>query len=160
LRNNSLSAAIPSTTTPSIFNTNTSLDTDWLFTSRGRLGWAATPRLLLYATGGLAVTNLKVGNSFVTSNNPANTSTGASSQSETRAGWTVGAGTEWAFYHNWTLKAEYLYVNFRSISTTAFVNSNFATPDVFTTSADLKANIVRVGLNYKFGYAAAPAVYR
>jgi outer membrane immunogenic protein len=44
------------------FAVTTSVDTSWLFTARPRIGWLVQPQLLLYATGGLAVTNLKVGN--------------------------------------------------------------------------------------------------
>jgi opacity protein-like surface antigen len=47
-------------------------------------------------------------------------------------------------------EAEYLDVDFGSISTSANVNATFANPNLFSSSADLKANIVRAGLNYKF----------
>jgi outer membrane immunogenic protein len=146
----SRSAAVPSVTTTSIFHPSTSIDTDWLYSLRGRLGWAAVPTVLLYATGGLAVTDAKISNSYSTTNNPADTAAGASSSSKTLAGWTVGGGVEWAFAQNWTVKGEYLYVDFGSISTSANVNSTFANSNLFSSSADFKANIVRVGLNYKF----------
>jgi outer membrane immunogenic protein len=32
--------------------------------------------------------------------------------SENRVGWTVGAGVEWAFWNNWSVKAEYDYLDF------------------------------------------------
>src|SRR5215469_18804019 len=32
--------------------------------------------------------------------------------SETRTGWTVGGGIEWAFWSNWSAKAEYDYYDF------------------------------------------------
>jgi len=55
----SRSAALPSVTgTGSIFHPETTVDTHWLLTFRGRLGWTVTPTVLLYATGGLAVTEL------------------------------------------------------------------------------------------------------
>jgi outer membrane immunogenic protein len=146
----SRSAAVPSVTTTSIFHPSTSIDTDWLYTLRGRLGWAAVPTVLLYATGGLAVTDAKINNSYTTTNNPADTAAGASSSSKTLAGWTVGGGVEWSFAQNWTVKGEYLYVDFGSISTSANVNLALNNPNLFSTSADFKANIVRAGLNYKF----------
>jgi outer membrane immunogenic protein len=92
----SRSVAIPSTTTTSIFNPSTSINTDWLFTLRGRPGWAVVPTVLLYATGGLAVTEARISNTYTTTNNPANTSSGASSSSDTRTGCTIGGGAEWA----------------------------------------------------------------
>jgi outer membrane immunogenic protein len=147
----SRSEAVPSATTSSIFNPSTSVDTDWLFTLRGRLGWAVVPTVLLYGTGGLAVTDAKVSNSYTTTNNPNNVSSGASSHSETRAGWTAGGGIEWAFAQNWSVKVEYLFVDFGSISTSANVGDpTFANQNLLSTSVDVKANIVRAGINYRF----------
>jgi opacity protein-like surface antigen len=49
------------------------------------------------------------------------------------------------------VKGEYLYMDFGSISTSTNVSSAaFANPNVFSTSVDLKANIVRAGINYRF----------
>ena len=119
----------------------------------------------MYATGGLAVTDLHVANAFVTTNNPANTAAGASSNSQTRAGWTVGGGGEWALWQNWSVKAEYLFVDFPSLSTSANVSDPLdPSPDIFVTSANLKAHIARVGINFKFdwgkGKGPAPVVAR
>jgi outer membrane immunogenic protein len=147
----SRAASVGSVTTSSVFNPATSVETNWLFTMRGRVGWTATPRVLLYGTGGLAVTDLKVANTYTTTNNPANTAAGASSASNTMTGWTVGAGAEWALAGNWRVKAEYLYVDFGSVSTAASVNNGtFANSNVLQTSADLKAHIARFGLNLAF----------
>ena len=38
--------------------------------------------------------------------------------SETRTGWTVGGGIEWAFWNNWSMKAEYNYYDFGTSSVT------------------------------------------
>ena len=150
---------IPSTGLP--WAGTASVDTDWLFTLRGRAGWTVLPQILLYATGGLAVTKLEVGNTFSGFNfapgpTPAPTP-GSSSQADTKAGWTVGGGLEWAIDRNWSLKSEYLFVNFGTVGTTARVNGvvnggggAVVTPNVFTTTGDLNAHIARVGLNYKF----------
>jgi outer membrane immunogenic protein len=134
----------------------TSVGTDWLFTARPRVGWLVQPQLLLYATGGLAVTSLKVGNNV--SDNCAAVFlcglpnlAGASSTSGTMAGYAVGGGGEWAFCQHWSVKAEYLYVNFGSVSTTLTTNlAGAAAPNTMTTSAKLNASIARFGLNYKF----------
>jgi outer membrane immunogenic protein len=142
------------------FAVTTSVDTNWLFTARPRIGWLIQPQLLVYATGGLALTSLKVGNNV--SDNCAAVVlcglpdlVGASSASETRTGYAVGAGGEWAFNPHWSVKGEYLYVNFGSVSTTLTTNlagSQFpnTVPNTMTTSAKLSASIARVGLNYKF----------
>src|SRR6266852_4208451 len=34
------------------------------------------------------------------------------SGSENRVGWTVGTGIEWAIWNNWSIKAEYDYLDF------------------------------------------------
>jgi opacity protein-like surface antigen len=37
---------------------------------------------------------------------------------ETRTGWTVGGGVEWAFFNNWSAKLEYDFYNFRARNVT------------------------------------------
>ena len=64
------------------------------------------------------------------------------SASDTRVGWTVGAGLEYAFLGNWTAKIEYLYVDLGSFDT------SFTAP--IRNEVSFKENIVRLGLNYKF----------
>src|SRR3954470_21587635 len=44
---------------PTSYTINTSASADWLATVRGRVGFLATPALLLYGTGGLAVANVR-----------------------------------------------------------------------------------------------------
>ena len=75
---------------------------------------------------------------------------GTFSRSRTNVGWTVGAGVEGAAFWapNWTWKVEYLYMdlgtdNLNNINGTGlFVGNNIRFTD----------NIVRAGLNYRFGY--------
>jgi outer membrane immunogenic protein len=70
---------------------------NWLATVRGRAGYAAD-RVLFYATAGGAFADVQTTFNGVTT-------------SHSQAGWTAGAGLEWAFADNWTAKIEYLYVN-------------------------------------------------
>lgn len=131
------------------FGTTAAVDTDWLFTARARLGWTVSPNLLLYVTGGLAVTDARVSNSFADSVAPI--AAGASGRSDTLTGWTLGGGLEWAFDRNWSFKTEYLYVDFGSVSTTSSVVTTAGTAaNAFATSVDVNAHIARVGINYKF----------
>jgi len=102
-------------------------------TVRGRLGYA-WDRAMLYVTGGLAFQNVKVSVS-----DPA---FGTISGDNTKAGWTVGGGMEWALVDRWTVKAEYLYVRTEGHSIT--------TP-LFVAGGTAENNIARVGLNYRFG---------
>jgi outer membrane immunogenic protein len=119
---------------------------NWFGTLRARGGWLVTPETMLYATGGLAFGDVKL-NQTAFSALGGNTTT--SSASETKTGWTVGGGIETRLWNsNWTAKAEYLYVDLGSLSTTMALGVGGLTQ---TTSADFKDHIVRVGVNYKLG---------
>jgi outer membrane immunogenic protein len=134
---------------------NTSYRLDWFGTFRGRAGFLVAPQFLLYATGGLAYGHLS-----------ATEPTVPLSWGGTRAGWTVGAGGEWAIDSHWSIKAEYLYMDLggfgnASASTTTSVTvanvprAGFSTLTVTNTTAAFNThftdNIVRVGVNYRFG---------
>jgi len=82
----------------------------WFGTARARVGWVPTQKVLLYATGGLAYGRI---NSDYVSGINGNVLT-AASVSTTRLGWTVGAGAEAALDNRWSIKAEYLYVDYGS----------------------------------------------
>jgi outer membrane immunogenic protein len=83
----------------------------------------------------------------------------------TRAGWTFGAGAEVALDHNWSFKVEYLYMDLGNIggalATATTVTNALNTPSTglntvtTTTTAAFKTrftdNLVRVGVNYRFG---------
>ena len=104
-------------------------------TVRARGGYAID-KSLIYATGGLAMARIKaydVGFS------------GTPGQSGTadKFGWTVGAGVEQKLDAHWSVKAEYLYAKFARA--TYFTLAGYSPEKV-----DLSANIVRVGVNYKF----------
>jgi outer membrane immunogenic protein len=125
---------------------------DWLSTYRGRLGVTATPEVLLYATGGLAVGQTKIGNSFgcPTCNPPSGTETSSANlTSNTSAGWTVGAGAEWMFAPHWSVKAEYLYVDLGSHNSTITYTYGPNT-STLTSSVHDTDNVVRGGINYRF----------
>jgi len=108
---------------------------DALGTVRARGGFAID-NSLIYATGGLAVAQIKAydaGFSLV----------GAQSGSAVRLGWTVGAGVEQKLDAHWSVKAEYLYTSFARA--TYFTLTGFSPEKV-----DMSANIVLAGVNYKF----------
>lgn len=138
------------------FTVATSANTNWLFTTRGRVGWAFGD-VLAYATGGLAVTDLKSGNSFSDSlAGFPGPGAGTWNTSATKLGWTAGAGIEWALSHNWSAKVEYLYVKFGSVTASGLVTTGptgipgLAYGNAINTSVDLTASIARAGINYKF----------
>jgi outer membrane immunogenic protein len=134
---------------PTGFTVSSQVSADWLATIRGRIGFLAAPTWLLYATGGAAIAEVK-GNFNFTDTFAAATESAAFR--DTRLGWTAGLGTEYAFGGGWSLKAEYLYVDLgRSAVTSTNLLGGAFPANVFTHSVDLKSNIVRVGVNYKFG---------
>jgi outer membrane immunogenic protein len=133
------------------FTITNSVSTTWLATVRPRVG-VAYGHGLLYVTGGVAVTNLRYSQTYSDALFfGALAGVGASSVSQTKVGWTVGGGWEYAFTDNWSVKAEYLYVRFSSISTVGTVVDTLGRTNVLHGTADLQENIFRVGLNYRFG---------
>jgi high affinity Mn2+ porin len=118
---------------PAPFNTTL----DYVGTVRGRIGytWGAW---LPYVTGGFAW-----GRTHVNINDGARSV--ISSPGQYHAGWTVGAGVEFAVSGNWSAKAEYDYID---LSRRMYDLSGFGLPDI-----DVHPNIhlVKLGLNYRFG---------
>jgi outer membrane immunogenic protein len=133
---------------------------DYIGTVRGRLGATVAPTLLLYVTGGLAyggvTSNTTVNQTTAIGGVPANAA--ARSFSDTRAGYTVGAGGEWMFLSNWSLKAEYLYYDLGSANYGTgrfFVDEGptqlpgFGVAGIGTsTRLHFNGNMARAGLNY------------
>lgn len=116
----------------------------YLATVRGRLGYAVSS-WLFYATGGLAVAKVSYTDYL--------DYTGGASQtaesSQTRTGWALGSGAEYALNQNWSLKAEYLYVSFGESTAISTSRPTFTNYDV-THHHRLTEQIARVGFNYKF----------
>jgi outer membrane immunogenic protein len=110
-------------------------------TLRGRLGYVTGPALL-YITAGPAF--LRVSHQFDDSDSLGGA---AVTKSRTAAGSTAGGGIEAVLTHNWTAKAEYLYVDLDK--------ANVFNPNVINTSItaafDNRFHLFRMGLNYKFG---------
>lgn len=119
---------------------------DWFGTMRARFGFAALRNLLLYGTGGLAYGGVKSSATFVLT--PASEGNYAGSVNDTRVGWTVGVGGEYAFAPNWSVRLEYLYVDLGRSNVRMFDPNR---PGTFIDySFRHRDNIVRAALNYKF----------
>ena len=132
---------IPPTVT-AIENANEKLD--WFGTVRGRLG-IAFDRVLVYGTGGLAYGHVKVDQNSVPVGAPG-PFLFPSSASVTKTGWTAGGGIEWAFAGKWSTKIEGLYYDLGSLSSAGSAANGFMVGKNF----DVRGEIVRVGLNYRF----------
>jgi outer membrane immunogenic protein len=100
----------------------------WLSTFRGRVGYAAD-RVLFYGTAGGAYGNIEAG-------------TNGAFDNSSELGWTAGAGVEAAFTDNWTARIEYLFVDLE--------NGSCSVNCPLGTSVKFDANLIRVGLDYKF----------
>lgn len=129
---------------------------NWFATARARVGFVPWDHLMLYATGGGAfgeVAATATANTTTSSTlfgTPLGTTTTISSANfaNRRAGWTVGGGAEWVLSGPWTAKLEYLFVDLGSYSNT--VPGNPTVPSTLINS-HVTDNIVRVGINYRFG---------
>jgi outer membrane immunogenic protein len=135
---------------PSYFNY---VESTWLFTARGRLGFTPMADLLVYGTGGIAVADLRHQAQFIEGIFPGTslgTETAVASANVTGA--VYGGGLEWAWTNNWLVKAEYLHVNLGSVASAPSPVMMFgaATGSVFTHNASLNADILRFGVDYKF----------
>jgi outer membrane immunogenic protein len=133
---------------PSTYTLNQEVSTDWLATLRPRVGMTAG-NWLLYGTGGLAVTEVNLNESFTDNFGAAPHALENGSVSETRYGWTLGAGAEVDLGNSWSIKGEYLYADFGDVDSTGALTAPTGTA-TFTHNADLNANIFRVGVNRRF----------
>lgn len=116
---------------------NTKIDS--FGTVRARVGYSMD-RFLPYVTGGLAWGNVKVSESFTSYADGALDGFGASSRSDTLWGWTLGGGVEYAITDNWTVKAEYLYIDLGDITWDGASG----------TKLDMSMSTLKAGVNYKF----------
>jgi outer membrane immunogenic protein len=132
------------------FSTDSKLS--WFGTVRGRLGVVVAPALMFYGTAGLAYGQTEhsanLNERFGTSNN---FNFGANANS-TKVGWAAGAGAEWAFARNWSLKAEYLHIDLGSVSADGVLVDNVGPDPRFAARYrwNNREEIVRAGLNYHF----------
>jgi outer membrane immunogenic protein len=130
--------------------------TPWLGTLRGRVGITPDPNVLLYATGGLAYGRENINatvtvnsGGFLVENFPFN-------MSGTMIGYAVGGGAEWMLPANWSIKAEYLFASLRgnqqqTVATSVLGPAALLTDIMTLSSSRDQLNIVRIGLNYRFG---------
>ena len=101
----------------------------WLVYAKGGPAWAGDKYSVLGTFDGEIFTNLQ--------------------GSETRSGWTLGGGVEWAFWQNWSADLDYAYYAFgsRSLALSGFVGGEGG-----SLPATIKQNVqtVTLGVNYHF----------
>ncbi|NDB70039.1 MAG: hypothetical protein EB015_18960 [Methylocystaceae bacterium] len=158
-------------------------DVNWMGTFRARLGYALTPSILAYGTGGLAYGAVRASTTHWTSaqtsetepdNQSATQATipGFSNYTGFRAGWIAGGGIEWMLRDNWSLRAEGLYYNLGApsfaASPIAVTCSGIACAGAAAgsmlwastpiTKIQFDGIIARAGVNYHFDWGKADTV--
>jgi len=123
---------------------------DWLGTVRLRAGWAFD-RALLYATGGLAFGGTK-SSSGSQGTDGSTTDTFYGSKSDTRTGWTLGGGLEYALSDNWSGRIEGLYYDLGSDRYAVAPQDSDSAAEGLTIGARTKfdGTLFRVALNRQF----------
>jgi outer membrane immunogenic protein len=122
----------------------------WFGTLRGRLGYTPAERWLVYATGGLAygeVTTIETLN--------VNGAGVVLSSTALKVGWTAGLGVEAIIANGWTVKFEYLFIDFGNVNNALI---GIVPITAVARPSHVTDNIVRVGFNYQFG--RAPIIVR
>ncbi len=138
--------------------------TEWFGTATARLGFA-WDRVLLYSKGGVAVAHFKYGVDDTSVfqdpfGGPPFTSVTSFRGSDTRIGWTVGAGVEWAVWENLSAKIEYDYLGFANKPVALDPIVGFAFTPQLVVNVEHSIQTVKAGLNWRFGPTAAPVAAR
>jgi outer membrane immunogenic protein len=123
---------------------NFSSRTDFIADATGRIGYSFD-RVLLYGKGGGAWSHNRFDMTLFG---------GPASATETRFGWVVGGGIEYAFTSNWSAKLEYNHYDFGSRQVT-LTGAGFTAPENISQRIDT----VKIGLNYRFGGGPVVARY-
>jgi outer membrane immunogenic protein len=144
---------------------------DWVTTWRLRLGWT-NDYMLIYGTGGIALSRPSFSQTFTIQNfnggvlqqGETLTVTGGGSVTKFLAGFAAGGGAEVKLTSDWSLRAEYLFIDLGKAEFDAtLVCTSGCTPSTtpvgFTTHHEerMQTNIVRAAINYQFPVAAPVA---
>jgi outer membrane immunogenic protein len=148
-KNNKTSTPWPGTPFPASGGHDfVSAELGWDGSLRARLGYLVNPTWLLYATGGVALQQIKTTASCDGSVPSACGGPLTESSSTTKAGWTIGAGVETAFARNWLARAEYRYSDFGHVANNLPLAAGVG--QSFTGDIRVRTNIALLGLAYKF----------
>lgn len=124
-------------------------EVNWVATLAGRIGYAVD-RVLIYAKGGVAFADQDY-NWIVTKGSK---DLATAKFSDTRTGWMVGGGAEWALWHNWSAKLEYNYMDFGTetinVAANVCLSGTCSKKDV-RVDIDEHMHVVKLGINYRFG---------
>lgn len=114
-------------------------EVNWQASIRGRVGFTAD-RFLVYGTGGIAFADFDTG--FDGDDDEDLFDDEDDDDGETRPGWTVGAGVDYAFTDNIFVRGEYRYADFADFDDDE--------DNGFGEVQDLESHTVRGGVGFKF----------
>lgn len=132
---------------------------EYLGTARARLGYAITPTIMAYVTGGFAYGGANLSGAVSQALRPSllTTDTAKGDHYDILTGWTAGAGAEMALSRNLSAKLEYLYYDLGELwlGNPSLVHRDVllgTTPVIDATYAHTRfaGHLVRAGLNYRF----------
>ena len=129
---------------PIVYTLSQSVKSDWVWSLRPRIG-IVSDEWLFYATVGLAVTDVK--SSIHLTNNAAIPHVVTAENSGTQSGWIAGLGAGYAFSPQWSVKGEWLYTDFGTVSMSATSADGFVS---VKNDASVKGNLFRIGVDYRF----------
>jgi outer membrane immunogenic protein len=142
---------------PGVGNIVVTNNNRWITTVAARFGVAVDHWLFYGKAGGgwvgnnnLTVTNTTTGVSFTCG------TLGLTNCGNNTGGWLVGAGFEYAFTNNWTVKLEYDYLGLGNRTFFVPAGAPFLAGDTFTTN-NRNVQMVKVGVNYLFNWGAPVA---
>jgi outer membrane immunogenic protein len=124
------------------------INTPWTGTATSRVG-IAHDRWLVYGKAGVAYEHT---NFTGTASSAAFPGLLSSTGADTRTGWTVGTGVEWAVWDAWSIKAEYDYMDFGNRAL-QLNGTAFAPPGVPVALSPLNEQRIsefKFGVNWKF----------
>ncbi len=120
---------------------NWSRNTDRLGSVRGRLGYAVSPGVLLFGTGGVAWEH-----SAYSGLNTGSVASRSTAFDQTLGGYVIGGGLDWTPNRDrWIVRLEYLHYEFKGTSSTVF----FPNPNTFYWGRN-SVDSLRAGVSYKF----------
>ena len=148
---------VPGGFSPFFLTCNTRLN--WLASATAKVGYA-WDRTLYYVKGGAAFVNETVSANCIvgpfnvpgnarTCNNQAGALINSISSEDTRVGWIIGIGAEFALNANWSAKAEYDYMGFGT-------RTSLASDGTTQLTSRTDVQLTKIGLNYRFN--AGPVV--
>ena len=143
---------------PGVGNIVVTNNNRWITTVAARFGYAFDQLLFYGKAGGgwvgnnnLTVTNLTTGVSLT-----CGTFTNLTNCGNNTGGWLVGAGVEYAFANNWTVKFEYDYLGLGNRTFVIPATAPLLAGDTFI-SNNRNIQMVKVGVNYLFNWGAPVA---